>query len=242
MPAMPAKRLVVALAAVVTLVAALLGYWGLRAARPATPQAGFELRGQPINPPAPLSPAPNSGQAEPSGAPIGIPRSSDPVSGPPAAPGPSGLQEEPATLTASGEEPDYREVGFDKLAGFEYRVPDPDSGAETPAPAGDQIPAAVKELNGRKVAVKGFMLPLRLEGGTARDLLLMRDQSLCCFGAVPKVNEWISVKMTGPGVKPVMDQVVTVEGRFQVGEFFENGVLVGIYRMEGATVTTALDL
>jgi hypothetical protein len=84
--------------------------------------------------------------------------------------------------------------------------------------------------------VKGFMLPLKVEGGLVTELLLMRDQSMCCFGTVPKINEWIAVKMGTAGIKPVMDQAVTLYGTIKVGAMRENGYLVGIYQMDGDKV------
>jgi hypothetical protein len=106
-------------------------------------------------------------------------------------------------------------VGFDKLSGFKYEVPD-----ENP-----ESPFA----NGKK----GFMLPLKVEQGLVTELLIMRDQSMCCFGTVPKINEWVSVRMTGKGIKPVMDQAVSLVGTLKVGAIRENGYLVGIYQMDG---------
>jgi mono/diheme cytochrome c family protein len=94
----------------------------------------------------------------------------------------------------------------------------------------------IKAFSGKKVAVKGFMLPLKVEGGLVTELLLMRDQSMCCFGTVPKINEWIAVKMTTSGIKPVMDQAVTLYGTLKVGAMRENGYLVGIYQMDGMTI------
>ena len=82
------------------------------------------------------------------------------------------------------------------------------------------------------------MLPLKVEGGLVTELLIMRDQSMCCYGTVPKINEWVSVKMQDKGVKPVMDQPVTLYGKLKVGEMRENGYLVGIYEMEGESMTT----
>jgi hypothetical protein len=49
----------------------------------------------------------------------------------------------------------------------------------------------------------------------------------------PKINEWVSVKMTEKGVKPIMDQPVTLMGKLHIGEMRENGYLIGIYRMDG---------
>lgn len=138
-------------------------------------------------------------------------------------------------------------VGFDRLATFNYDIPD-DAPAGTNAPAKpvappkEQIPAHVKAFDKQRVALKGFMLPLKVEGGLITELLVMRDQSMCCYGTVPKINEWVSVKMTGKGVKPIMDQAVTLYGKLHVGEIRENGYLVGIYQMDGEKLAGPLDL
>ena len=146
---------------------------------------------------------------------------------------------ESVTTNTPAAKPGFASVGFDVLATFKYEVPEDAPASKTNAPAADpdtQIPAKVKAFNGKKVAVKGFMLPLKVEGGLVTELLLMRDQSMCCFGTVPKINEWIAVKMTTSGIKPVMDQAVTLYGTLKVGAMRENGYLVGIYQMDGDTV------
>lgn len=142
---------------------------------------------------------------------------------------------------------DYLNVGFDRLASFTYEVADPPpaaAGAVTVAPpkTADQIPATVRALDQKRVALKGFMLPLKVEGGLITELLIMRDQSMCCYGSVPKITEWVSVKMTGKGVKPVMDQPITLFGKLRVGEIRENGYLVGIYQMDGEKMGGPLEL
>jgi hypothetical protein len=140
---------------------------------------------------------------------------------------------------------EFLSIGFDKLSSFEYEVPeeeyDPDK-KPNPAAQTNQIPAEVKAFNKQRVALKGFMLPLKVEDGNITELLIMRDQSMCCYGTVPKINEWVSVKMTGKGIKPIMDQAVTIYGRLKVGEIRENGYLVGIYEMDGEKMTGPLDL
>lgn len=133
----------------------------------------------------------------------------------------------------------YPVVGFDRLAGYHFEVSDdimaPPSNkvAWASAKTAEQIPEKIKSLGGRPAAIRGFMLPLKVEGGLVTELLIMRDQSMCCLGTVPKINEWVSVKMTGKGVKPIMDQAVTLFGTLRVGEMRENNYLVGIYRMDG---------
>jgi hypothetical protein len=138
---------------------------------------------------------------------------------------------------------EYAVVGFDRLASFNYDVPDaPATNAAKQAELKAQIPAPVKSLDKRKVAVKGYMLPLKVEGGLITELLIMRDQSMCCYGTVPKINEWVSVKMVGKGVKPVMDEPVTLFGTLKVGEVFENGYLVGLYELDGERLGGPIDL
>lgn len=134
-------------------------------------------------------------------------------------------------------------VGFDKLASFPYSLPDGpvDTNEVTVAASTNQIPATVHALNDQFISLKGFMLPLKVEKGLVTELLIMRDQSMCCYGTVPKINEWVSVKMTGDGVKPVMDQAVTLFGKLKVGEMYENGYLVGIYALDGERMAGPLD-
>ncbi len=134
----------------------------------------------------------------------------------------------------------YQTVGFDKLASFTFDMPD-EPAATNSAPVAapkDQIPVAIKALNNERVALKGFMLPLKVESGLVTEMLIMRDQSMCCYGTVPKITEWVSVKMNSEGVKPIMDQPVTLFGKLNVGEMRENGYLVGIYQMSGDKMKT----
>lgn len=128
----------------------------------------------------------------------------------------------------------YERVGFDRLASFEYTPPDynPDKPG-TPPPKTDQIPAAIKALDQRKVIVTGFMLPVKMEAGLVKEFLLVKDAMMCCYGVVPKTNEWIVVKMVGPGVKPLMDVPISFKGKLRVGEMYENDYLTGLYLLEG---------
>jgi len=146
------------------------------------------------------------------------------------------LIEEPLVATTLPDADGYLSVSFDKLASFEYQMPE-----DLTAPVADedgtvykeQIPADIKVLNAKNISLKGFMLPLKVEKGLVTEMLIMRDQSMCCYGTVPKINEWVSVRMEENGVKPIMDEAVTIYGTLKVGEVLENGYLVGIYEMAG---------
>ena len=137
----------------------------------------------------------------------------------------------------------YEGVSFDKLASFAYEVPlDPVTNKVELAKLNAQIPARIKSLDKKLVAIRGCMLPLKVENGLVTELLIMRDQSMCCFGTVPKINEWINIRMAGDGVQPIMDQSITLMGQLKVGEVLENDYLVGIYEMEGDKMIGPLDL
>lgn len=137
---------------------------------------------------------------------------------------------------AVSSENGYQTVGFDKLASYNFEVLDdaPVTNLNAgPDKADEQIPVAVKTFNQKKVSIRGFMLPLKVDNGKVTEFLIMKDQSLCCYGATPKINEWVSVKIGGSGIKPIMDQPVSMLGTLHVGAMRENGYLVGIYHMDG---------
>jgi len=158
----------------------------------------------------------------------------------------AGNPEEPVGVMSTQEDntpllPGFLPVSFEKLASFNYEMPE-----DFTAPVADeegviykeQIPEAIHALNQKAISLKGFMLPLKVEQGLVTEMLIMRDQSMCCYGTVPKINEWVSVRMTEEGVKPVMDDPVTIHGTLKVGEVLENGYLVGIYEMDGQQMTS----
>ena len=91
----------------------------------------------------------------------------------------------------------------------------------------------MRKLDDQRVAITGFMLPTKFKNGRVTEFLLMKDQSGCCFGAMPRINEWIIVKMMNDGVPPLMDMPLTFVGKLKVGEVFEEGYLAGIYQLEG---------
>ena len=167
--------------------------------------------------------------------------STDPVQQPKAGKPPA----PPVELAPLGKIGEYTVVGFDRLASFAYEVPD-DPITEPKAKAiieKNVIPEIVQVFDKKKVALKGYMLPLKVEDGKITELLILRDQSMCCYGAVPKINEWVSVRMPeGKGVKPIMDVPVTIFGILKVGEVLENGYLVGIYEMDGDRLSGPIDL
>lgn len=130
----------------------------------------------------------------------------------------------------------YMQLTFLKLASFHvnviYQMTDPVKFTMVPK-LSRPIPDDIKSLNNREVALKGFMLPLKLENAQVTEFLLMRNRSMCCFGKPLQINELAYVRMKDKGVKSIMDQPLTVYGTLHVGEINQNGRMAGIYEMDG---------
>ncbi|MHC4548467.1 MAG: DUF3299 domain-containing protein [Planctomycetota bacterium] len=128
----------------------------------------------------------------------------------------------------------HLDLTFDKLASYPYEI---EEMGQEPQPRKEQIPASVKALHGKKIAIKGFMVPLKNDGEEVVEFVLLRNQGACCFGIVPRMNEWIHVTMEPTKIAPyAVDVPLTVFGTLEVGEVFENGLLMSIYRMESTRV------
>ena len=129
----------------------------------------------------------------------------------------------------------YLKTSFEQLSTFKITPPPFDAntkpGSDGPS-LGEQIPNAIRNLDGRKAIVTGFMLPIKMEGGLVTEFLLMRSQMMCCYGVVPQVNEWVLVRM-GKGVHQLMDVPVSFGGQLHVKELYENGFLTAIYQLDG---------
>jgi hypothetical protein len=143
-----------------------------------------------------------------------------------------------ASSEADSKTDGYLDVGFDKLGAFKFEVTDEMvAGVADPVTTSnrisEQIPPEIKALNERQVAVRGFMLPLYVRHAHVTEFLLLRNQTMCCYGITPKMNEWIVVHAPGKGVRSVMDRTITVYGTLRVGESRENNALVGIYQLAG---------
>ena len=98
------------------------------------------------------------------------------------------------------------------------------------------IPANVQALDGQHVRITGFMLPIRLEDGLVKECLLLRNQTMCCYGRRPEPNEWVVVRLAGKGVPSTMDTPLVFSGTLHVGEMFHNEVFEGLYELDGETV------
>ncbi len=152
-----------------------------------------------------------------------------------------------AKTTAGEKATEYKSVSFDILGGFFYEDPNAGEADEVltigPKIEKDIIPAEVLALKGKPVAVKGFMVPIKVEDGVVKTFLLVKNQMLCCYGQMPRLNDWVYIKMKeGATADFFKDIEVTVYGTLDVGEEKEKGIVLSIYRMEADRMEGPLDL
>ena len=100
----------------------------------------------------------------------------------------------------------------------------------------EQLPPAIKAYDGRTVRIRGYLLPVNLEGNEVREFLIMSNQMGCCYGAQPRFWEFIAAKAVGPAIPNLMDRPLTFEGKLKVADVFENGYWTQLYSMECTAV------
>lgn len=183
------------------------------------------------------SESPAQAQAAPStvqGAPLisaAAPSANSPKSAP-AAPAAKDTAEPASSVDAS----QYRKASFEELAGFEYWPYSTQDGenSDSNAPANaNVIPEKIRALDGQRVAVTGFMVPIEIRNGKIYSFMLVRNQMACCFGMPVSPNEWVDVEMAEKRpTKYLPDVPLTARGVISVGEKkTEDGMVISIYRM-----------
>ena len=77
---------------------------------------------------------------------------------------------------------------------------------------------AIEALVGRRIRIRGFMLPTARQRGL-REFVLMRDNMECCFGPGAALYDCILVEMREGQTTDLTLYSVAVEGEFTVEEF-----------------------
>ncbi|MDR3670090.1 MAG: DUF3299 domain-containing protein [Holophaga sp.] len=126
------------------------------------------------------------------------------------------------------------QTSFKVLAGF--HLPDAIYKAK-PGHVRAFIPASVRNLDGREVALTGFMLPIRIHNRLVTEFMLLRTQNTCCFGIPPELHEVVEVLKIDTPTKVLMDTPVTVVGHLHVRERWDGTFLCSIYQMDAERVT-----
>ena len=149
------------------------------------------------------------------------------------APEPSAADEELAVEEDPGYLSDeiearYEWLDFGFLTSFEY----PDMVELDSEESPPELPEDILELDGALIAIEGFMNPLAFDREGVSQFALVNDPLNCCFGATPQPNHWIDVTLKeGERTAFYSLDPVAVYGHLEVGELFEDGFLVSLFRM-----------
>lgn len=124
-----------------------------------------------------------------------------------------------------------RKVTFKTLATYPLETEHAGAAAASSALA----PADFAALDGARVTITGYMLPLAFEGGRTREFMLMRSQAACCYGLTPKANEFVLVKTAADdGVALLQDVPASFTGVFRLEPVRQGGAVVQCFRLEAA--------
>ena len=136
------------------------------------------------------------------------------------------------------------QLRFNTLSSFPYSVHlgQADPNGRPSLVTSDEIPPLIRTLDGRRVAVTGYVMPLRTQGRGVTQFLLARDQLSCCFGPSPQMNHWIYVTMPRGDFRPRVFSLATVTGTLRVGELMKNGVLQSIYQLAAEKVEMSTEI
>lgn len=98
------------------------------------------------------------------------------------------------------------------------------------------LPDEVKALEGKRVTMRGFLLPL-YEFDDIHEFVLVANHMSCCFGMPAGISGQVQVKMPADAKGlPNTSEPLRVEGTFHVVETKEQGYILSIFRMDDATV------
>jgi hypothetical protein len=98
------------------------------------------------------------------------------------------------------------------------------------------LPEPIFKLDKKSISITGYMMPIKSDGQIVQEFLLVSNTMACCFGVMPSYNEFIYVKMTGPGALAVDNVPVTLYGKLSIEETWENGFFSHLYHIRGQKV------
>lgn len=139
----------------------------------------------------------------------------------------------------------YRVISFAILGSFNYKAtrdtlrpkkrPLPGEGPPT-----HELPAYVKVLNGQRVKLQGYMMPIEFDEQNVKSFAVLPHLASCCFGTAPKMNRWVFVT-TDTHTQNKYDEYesgipVIVYGTLSVGEKDSEDVGTSLYRLKADRV------
>ena len=91
----------------------------------------------------------------------------------------------------------------------------------------------IRELDGRRIRIRGYILPTAQKRGI-REFVLVRDNQECCFGPGAALYDCILVTMEPGATTEFTVRPIAVEGEFRVEEFYgPDERPLAIYQLKG---------
>jgi hypothetical protein len=125
-------------------------------------------------------------------------------------------------LGCSKKAPEPETLAFQSLGAFDYTEK-------------MKLPVDVAGWNGKYVKATGFINPLS-QTRNITSFLLVKDRASCCYGKMPQMNHYISIKLKPGETTNYSTDPVTVRGVIQIEERFDGDWPLGLYWMDGAEV------
>ena len=136
--------------------------------------------------------------------------------------------DESRTFKVEGPENAIR-VSFDDVDLLKVMNLDP-----VPADAPERLPKWLKELDGKRIRVRGFMFP-PFQDTDIRGFVLARDNQICCFGRTPKEYDLVETFLRkGVTTHYIQNRPFDVVGVFRIKSEIEK--YTAMYELEDAVV------
>ena len=136
--------------------------------------------------------------------------------------------DETRTFKVEGPENSIR-VSFDDFDLLKVMNLDP-----VPADAPERLPKWLKELDGKRIRVRGFMFP-PFQDTDIRGFVLARDNQICCFGRTPKEYDLVDTFLRkGVTTHYIQNRPFDVVGVFRIKSEIEK--YTAMYELEDAVV------
>jgi len=91
----------------------------------------------------------------------------------------------------------------------------------------------IRELDGRRIRIRGYILPTAQKRGI-KEFVLVRDNQECCFGPGAALYDCILVRMHPGKTTEFTVRPIAVEGEFRVEEFYgPDERPLAIYQLKG---------
>jgi hypothetical protein len=96
-----------------------------------------------------------------------------------------------------------------------------------------ELPEEIVALDGRLIAIEGFMNPMMFDADGVSEFTLVADPQFCCFGATPQLNHFLYVTLADDERCEFYSIVpLAVYGRLEIGPEEEDGLVLSLYRLE----------